>query len=443
MDFYYHGAWRMDWGFQNPNKTAVFIACLMLALWLAACVWRRGFWLALPAFTGLGYCLVHTYSRGGMLALLAGVAILLAWAPRPWARARAVAAVAAIWIAALFIIQAKAESRYGQGLFSDDPSINSRFFVWRHFPEMLAAAPWGWGWGLAGDAYTQWYQPADQSINYLNLLNSHLSWMAEGGWGFSLFYMCGWFAVMLLCWPGREGTMRGVPLAVWTAFGVGGFFSQVEDSVWLWIIPLLLLVLVICDRTRRKTWPAWRSVAVGDSVCACVVAGLIGAGCATAMPSIDMENATIIIGHGANKTLIYIDRDVMGKLYGHTLRKFLTGSATNLSGKTYIVTETSRYLVPADVSQIIVSGRMAQSVQIPADLQQPGRLILINPACLPEQMRWNPATTVKARVYFGEYAQYPSRSSWESCAGVQYVTIDGAGDFVPAWPGAIWSPAGS
>jgi hypothetical protein len=66
MDFYYHGAWRMDWGFQNPNKTAVFIACLMLALWLAACVWRRGFWLALPAFTGLGYCLVHTYSRGGM-----------------------------------------------------------------------------------------------------------------------------------------------------------------------------------------------------------------------------------------------------------------------------------------------------------------------------------------------------------------------------------------
>ena len=443
MDFYYHGAWRMDWGLGNPNKTAVFIACLMQAVWLAACFWRRSFWLALPVSTALGYCVVHTYSRGGMLALLSGVAILLAWAPRPWPRARAVAAVAAIWIMALFIIQAKAESRYGQGLFSDDPSINSRFVVWRHFPEMLAAAPWGWGWSRAGDAYTQWYQPADESINYLNLLNSHLSWMAEGGWCFSFFYMAGWLAVMLLCWPERGGVMRGVPLGVWTAFGVGGFFSQVEDSVWLWAMPLLFLGLVIRARAKRKIWPAWRSVAVGGLVSACVIAGVIGAGCATAMLPIDVENSTVIIGHGADKTLIYIDRGVMGKLYGHALRRYLTGNAANLSGKTYIVTETSRYLGPADVSQIIVSGRMAQSVQIPADLLRSARLSLINPACFPEEMRWNLPGTAKVRVCFGEYAQDSSRSSWETCAGVRYLMIGGAGDFVPAWPRAIWKPAGT
>ncbi len=130
MDFYYQGAWRMDWGLGNPNKTAVFIACLMLAVWLAPCFWRRGFWFALPVSTALSYCLVHTYSRGGMLALLAGIAILLAWASRPWPKTRAVAATGAIWIVALFIVCAKAESRYGQGLFSDDQSINSRLVVW-------------------------------------------------------------------------------------------------------------------------------------------------------------------------------------------------------------------------------------------------------------------------------------------------------------------------
>jgi hypothetical protein len=443
MDFYYHGAWRMDWGFGNPNKTAVLITCLMLAVWLVACFWRRGFWFALPVSTALGYCLVHTYSRGGMLALLAGLVILLKWAPRPWSKTRAIAAVAAIWIVALFIVQAKAESRYDRGLFSDDQSINSRFVVWKHFPEMLAAAPWGWGCGRAGDAYTQWYQPANQSINYLNLLNSHFNGMAEGGWVFSLFYMASWIAVILLCWPEREWTMSGVPLAVWTAFGVGGFFSQVEDSIWLWVLPLLFLGFVMCVRTQRKTWPAWRSVAVGGLVSACIVAGVVGVGCAMATLPIKAENSTVMIGHGANKALIYIDRDVMGKLYGHTLRRFLAESGVNLSGKAYIVTETSQYPAPMDVSQIIVSGRMVQSVRIPSDLQQSGRLILINPACFPEEMRWDQPGTAKMRVYFGEYAQNSSRSSWETCAGVRYLMIAGAGDFVPTWPGAIWNPAGS
>src|ERR1700678_390926 len=110
MDFYYHGAWRMDWGFGNPNKTATLIACLMLAVWLVACIWRWGFWFALPVATALGWCLVQTYSRGGMLALLAGVAVLLAWTPRPWPRARTIAVMASLWLVGLFILYAKAET---------------------------------------------------------------------------------------------------------------------------------------------------------------------------------------------------------------------------------------------------------------------------------------------------------------------------------------------
>jgi hypothetical protein len=441
MDFYYHGAWRMDWGFGNPNKTAVFIACLMLAVWLGACFWRRGFWLALPISIGLAYCLVNTYSRGGLLALLAGVSILLLWAPRPWPRARAIAAVAAIWIMALFIIHAKAETRYGQGLFGDDQSIDSRLVVWRHFPEMLAAAPWGWGWGRAGDAYTQWYQPANQSINYLNLLNSHFTWMAEGGWLFSLFYMAGWFAVILLCWPEREGAMRGVPLAVWTAFGIGAFFSQVEDSIWLWLVPLLFLACAVGTRMRRSRWPAWNSLGRCGCVSTSVVLMVIGFGCATATLPIKEENQVITIGHGRNQSLIYIDREVMGKLYGHTLRKYWLESGDKFSERAYVITETPQFSPPTDVSQMIVCGKMAQSVRIPARLQ-PSQLILINPDCFPGELKWD-ASVTKARVYFGEYAQGPSRSSWETCPDARYLVIDGAGDFVPAWPRAIWKPAGT
>lgn len=443
MDFYYLGTWRMDWGFGNPNKTATLIACLMLAVWLVACLWRRGFWFALPVATALGWCLVQTYSRGGMLALLAGVAILLAWVPRPWPRVRTLAVVAALWLVGLFILYARAETRYGQGLFSDDQSINSRLVVWKHFPEMLAAAPWGWGWGKAGDAYTQWFQPTDQSLNYLNLLNSHFTWMAEGGWGFSVFYIAGWCAVMLLCWPAQEWRWRGVPLAVWVALGVGGFFSQVEDTLWIWLVPLLLLGLVIWERFGRMAWPGLGSAGVSVLFSICIVFVVIFVGNAKATLPIRTENKAVIIGEGASRTIIYIDREVMGKLYGHTLRKFLKESGASISGRLYLVTETPEYVSLTDASQIIASGRMARDAKLMSDLHRVDQVILINPACFPEEMRWDAKAAAKTRVYFGEYSQFPSRSSWENCSSVRYLVIDGAGDFVPAWPGAIWKPAGT
>jgi hypothetical protein len=442
MDFYYQGAWRMDWGFGNPNKTATLIACLMLAVWLVAGIWRRGFWLALPLATALGWCLVQTYSRGGMLALLAGAAVLLAWAPRPWPKARTIAVVASLWIVGLFILYSRAETRYGQGLFSDDQSINSRLVVWKHFPEMLAAAPWGWGWGKAGDAYTQWFQPLDQSINYLNLLNSHFTWMAEGGWAFSIFYIAGWLAAILICWPAQDWRIGSVPLAVWIALGVGGFFSQVEDSLWLWAVPLLLLGVAIYLRFQRKTWPGFGSAWVAGLGSVCVIALVIVVGWAGAALPIEAESRAVMLGEGANKTVLFVDREVMGKLYGHTLRKYLSESGANVSGRTYIVTETPEYAVAADASQIILSGRMARDMAVAPGPHQVGRVILINPVCFPEEMRWDGGVASKTCVYFGEYSQFPSRSSWETCSSVRYLVIDGAGNFVPAWPGAIWNPAG-
>jgi hypothetical protein len=69
-DIFFNGTWRMDWGFGNPNKTAAFIAILMIAVWILAYIHKWGFWIALVAFTGLGICLIHTMSRGGLVALL-------------------------------------------------------------------------------------------------------------------------------------------------------------------------------------------------------------------------------------------------------------------------------------------------------------------------------------------------------------------------------------
>jgi hypothetical protein len=441
MDFYYHGAWRMDWGLGNPNKTATLIACLMLSVWLVACLVRRGFWIVLPVSMALGWCLVQTYSRGGMLAALAGLAVLLSWAPRPWPRARTIAAVAGLWITGLFILYAKAEMRYGQGVFSDDQSISSRLVVWKHFPEMLAAAPWGWGWGKAGDAYTQWFQPPDQSINYLNLLNSHFTAMTEGGWIFSMVYVAGWFTAIAFCWPVQDGRMRGVPLAVWTAFGVGGFFSQVEDTPWLWVLPLTLLGVAVGIRFQQRISPNLLGFGMPGLFSAGVVAAIILVGKITSTWPIKFDGDAVVLGGGANKTVIYIDREVTGKLYGHTLRKFLQKAGT--LDQIYLITENPEYITPAGVSQIIMSGSMASNILRISPRTEWNQVVLINPTCFPEEMHWNAGSAFKMCVCFGEYSQFASRSSWESCAGVRHYVIEGAGDFVPAWPSVIWNPAGA
>jgi hypothetical protein len=443
MDFYYHGVWRMDWGLGNPNKTAALIACLMITIWTIAYMWRRGFWFILPIFTALGWCLVQTYSRGGMLALLAGIAILLVWTPRPWPKARWIAVGTSLWIVGFFILYARAEARYGQGLFAGDQSINSRLVIWKQLPEMLAAAPWGWGWGKAGDSYTQWFQPADQSVNYLNLINSHFTWMVEGGWIFSVLYAFTWAVILLLCWPTSESCIKAVPMAVWIAFGVSGFFSHVEESVWLWILPLLFLGYAVWNRFHLKQWPTLLSVGLGGLISTCVVAGLILIGFVGASLPIKATDGAVVLGRGPDINVIFVDRAVMGKLYGHTLRRFLAKNRDWLSDNTYIVSESPDYVTPASMHEMIVSGQMMHDAKVASDLNHSDQIILINPDCFPNETKWVAGMASKTSVYFGEYSQSPARSSWVSYPIVKSLLIDGASDFVPSWPQAVWKPTGT
>jgi hypothetical protein len=208
-------------------------------------------------------------------------------------------------------------------------------------------------------------------------------------------------------------------------------------------VPLLLLGLVVYRRFQQKAWPKWGSIGKGGLYSACAVTVLILIGSFSTAASIRAENKAVIIGGGTNRVVVFVDREVMGKLYGHTLRKYLAEGGAAISANTYIVTETPEYRMPDGVSQIIISGRMVQNLQRAAELRRANQVILINPESFPEEMRWIAPVASRMRVYFGEYSQEPSRSSWEACSGVRYRVISGAGDFVPAWPGAIWNPTGA
>jgi hypothetical protein len=440
MNVYYNGIWRMDWGLGNPNKTATLVACLMIAIWAIPLGFRRGFWPTLIIVIGLAWCLVQTYSRGGMVSFLMGTAVLLAWVPRPWSRSRWLGVVASLWILGGFVLYAKAQTRYGQGLFTEDQSIDNRLVIWQHVPEMMAAAPWGWGWGKAGDSYTQWFQPPNNALNYLNLVNSHFTWMVEGGWLASILYLFAWFAIFLLCWPVPGCPITALPLAIWTTFAVGAFFSHVEESFWLWIIPLLSLGGVGVARFRSQRWPPLSSFLWSITASVGIVAILILLGVATSTLPIVGTPDRVTLGRSSDQTVIFVDRKIMGSLYGHTFRKFLARNPDQLNKTTFIFVESSSGLPSSSIACLVVGGRFAQKKEIISNLDKGENVILINPTCSPDETGLDESLVAKTLVYFGEYSQVPSRSSWSSYPGVKAFQIDGASDFVPSWPEAILIP---
>ena len=83
VEYFYGETLRWSFGFENPNKAAVLFACAVPLLWcLWQVSWRLGNkWLKIPALLATAggllaawYCLIMTFSRGGLVA--AGVALL-------------------------------------------------------------------------------------------------------------------------------------------------------------------------------------------------------------------------------------------------------------------------------------------------------------------------------------------------------------------------------
>jgi hypothetical protein len=155
-----------------------------------------GFALAVLLSTGLGICLVHTFSRGGLVAAGAGLAVAAWFAPRPWPKARLAVGIssAAVVLSALFFLNA--HNRVKQGLAAEDRSISNRLLIWKAAPQMMHDAPGGWGAGNAVTAYMEWYQPLERTEKYRTLVNSHIRWLVEFSWPQRVGYVFGWVAAL-------------------------------------------------------------------------------------------------------------------------------------------------------------------------------------------------------------------------------------------------------
>jgi hypothetical protein len=175
--------------------------------------------------------LIFTGSRGGMVSLVMGFALmaLLIWS-RKWRRGHVVIMVGFMVASLLYSLLLGSEPVLGR--FSDQnyairyQAMQGALAIFRQFPIF------GSGMGTFGDVFSQ-YQPANLKSYYF--LQTHSDWMqllAETGLvGFSLVAI-GWvvfFSVLTKQWgQRRQGFARGLALGGIAALSAGVFHSLME-----------------------------------------------------------------------------------------------------------------------------------------------------------------------------------------------------------------------
>ena len=444
--FFYKGVPRWDFGLDNPNKAAAILACLLILLLglslksgktgqtCFATLRRWGRWCCGALAAVVGFALVRTFSRGGLVAFLAGAVILLvgSWKKpcKLWRWFPALLAVLVIVGAALWTGFA---GRMARSAPSADTSVGNRLVIWRNVPAMMVDAPGGWGRGNAGDVYMGWYQPLSNHLRYRTLVNSHFTWLVEMGWIGRIGYVCG--LAFLFAMGIVRLRVRGdpIPLAVLTSFTTSAFFSSVAEERLVCVIPLILTLPAfksfVFDATMRMRWiSVAAALLVGCSLLG--AAAVAGTACRSedTIPLRKSPDGTrIVVGNGTPSSWVVCDPAAMGgPAFGRLLRGF--AQTPEGRGPVYGLADDLA-TVPDDVRHLALCGKAANIK--PDALSRFGALSDIRVIAPKKPQDWLAARAQMPciRVFCGEFSESCPEDDVE---GLNFVA--GAADYIPDWP---------
>jgi len=433
--FLYQGVSRWAFGMDNPNKAAAVLAFLLLQLLALAVRIRNGWcrWCSGAVGAFVGYCLIHTFSRGGLVAFLVGAIVLLVglrnsllngrrWLPV--LLAACVLAGCAVWIGFA--------GRVAHSSPADDASVGNRLAIWRNVPSMMVDAPGGWGHGSAGDAFMSWYQPLERHERYRTLVNSHFTWLVEFGWVGRFALVCFWmlaFGLGILRWKERGDPL---PLAVWASFATAAFFSSVAEDWRVGVGPVVTLVpaagtFFSAAAARKRLVVTATLLASGLLLSVFVVLGIV---CrqADALPvHRSADGARLTVGDCVPDGWVVCDAKTMGgAACGRTLRTFM--KTPEGRGRAYGFAHDLA-AVPSDVRLLAICGAAADAG--PGVLSRFPSLADVRVLSPNRPGDWLAARgkQTSVSVFCGEFAQACPADDAEGLT-----VVPGVAEFLPSWP---------
>ena len=315
----WQGKNRLRLGFVNPNRAALLfiqIALLALSVLLMRNPRRKWFCVAGGAvlLTAI-VLLLLTGSRAGLVALFAGVGVLLFFRVRTGGmNRRLVLSGAGVLLVALVLALVS-----GSGILKRMSSLNRgdevRFRIWKTAPVMMVDAPGGWGFESSGRAYYDWYQPVEDNFMAGALVNDHLTKMVSYSWFLRFGWVFLWLGLIAVLLRFALSGKSPVPLAIWSSFGIAAWFNSVVGSPTLWIIPLLAVAFFLASRP----WKFWRGYVLpiaGASVLSAVIVGAFyWVGTSVRRPTVPLfvEKARVCVNGPAPQIWIVNDESVLGE----------------------------------------------------------------------------------------------------------------------------------
>ena len=409
---------RLCWPWVNPNEDGLLYASLALLSLLLVISRRKAVTVAGGVlFVAFSVPLVMTASRGSFLALLAGLAPVLAVRFKAIVRSRWTYVFAALALAFAVTWFATHESRLLSRGFTGKSSWSNelRLDMWKTAPVMMVDAPDGWPLNV-GKAYLDWYEGLDTFSAPGSLMNDHLSTMVKTGWAGRAAYAFGWFTLLagLFLWGLRS--RNGVPAGLFSAYAVAVWFNPVMLNRWLVVAPLVSLVPVLLDRP----WRRWRDWALAGGVGVVAAAAAIGVilylGKTTPHPygvSVRVDGRRIVAGDGRPSVWIVDDGLALGGAFA--CKDIREGLALDERSVAVGFVRSVADLPESGVRRLVLGGeagdRWLQAVSTDPKLRErlPGEVLFISPPFPPSAIP--PALFGAARVKYvtGEFNARYSR----------------------------------
>jgi hypothetical protein len=286
---------------------------------------------------------------------------------------------------------------------------------------MFRAAPMGWGIGNSGVTYMKWFQTTDRSERYRTLVNSHLTWLVELGWGIGFIYLWGWFSLFWIAWKIMSLTDRGLSFGLIACLFTGGIFSSVLETVWLWILPILILGL-------SSVKMQWHGVQFGKIFSISAFAVLLAM---CGFVSLSVLNGSTVrklqdsvrCGNGDPVICLFPDSDVLGgELYMREFRDVLE----NHSGTVAVISDINN--IPKNTDIIVLAGKQCIKINDILKSYTSVKLLLISPPIefCGHLMGKIKEASCKVRVLIGEF----SNALFED-ANNNVIMVPGVNRYIP------------
>lgn len=436
-----HDIWgqsgRLTLGYANPNKAGALLAEICMAglclLLVRGWLWRSiGLIVAALGFWGV----VLSASRGAVVAVALSFLVVVLSRIREfftWRRLACVAVGAACLFGGLYL-SGDLERYTTRIVNTQGEGDATRLKIWREAPRMMVDAPTGWGLGQAGRAFDCWYQQVCDIRVVRTLINSHLTFLVELGWPLRLIYLMllfGGFAILFAV-STRGGS--AMPLGIWVAFMLTGFFNSTLESPTLWTIPVLSLAALAFHHVRMEA-RVCRRIAVG-ALClsgAVLLGFLIAGRVCSDSPSIRADGRRVRINGDDPAIWIVDDKQMLGGGFiGREMRIFYRKNPSAAPvGRVCACSD-----LPRTFRRLVVAGKCCTEFldwwkNDRAKIPDFTELIFMSPPFAASSVPLELLTQYKVRVIQGDFAarltpDFQSPPPWLRI-------VPGAAIYIPGW----------